>query len=76
MWLKFSKIVKNCQIGLLSKGLVDDDQGVFMMTLLENKEDFQLNYLGKNKWFNIFKSYDQTARQSLFDRVKNFLHLY
>lgn len=76
MWLKFSKIVKNCQIALLSKGLVDDDQGVFMMTLLENKEDFQLNYLGKNKWFNIFKSYDQTARQSLFDRVKNFLHLY
>lgn len=76
MWLKFSSLVYDCQKKLLLSRIVDDDQGIFMMTLLEDSKNIQLNYLGKNKWFNLFKSFDQTSSLSLFDRIKQYLSLY
>lgn len=75
-WLKFSNLVYDCQKKLLLKGIVDDDQGIFMMALLEDQNFFQLNYLGKDRWFNLFRSFDQTSSLGFTDKIKKFLDLY
>lgn len=75
MWLIFSSLVYECQKKLLLNGMVDDDQGVFMMTLLEDEGNIQLNYLGKNKWFNLFKLFNEASAQSFLVKIKNSLRL-
>ena len=61
-WLKFSNLVYQCQIDLLNQNIVDDDQGVYLMTLLKQPELFEIHYLGEDQWFDTFKLY---ADQSL-----------
>jgi hypothetical protein len=54
------------------KNLVDDDQGVYLLSKLRNPDMIQLNYLGKNNWFGIFKKFRQT--NGLLDKIKLFLN--
>ena len=48
---------ENNQNELLNENIVDDDQGLYMMSLFKNPELFKLNYLGKNNWFSLFEKY-------------------
>lgn len=75
-WLQFSEIVLHCQKKILLDGMVDDDQGVFMMAFLESKENIKLNYLGKNQWFSLFKMFDETTKLNFLDKFKMLLRLY
>lgn len=72
-WLNFSNIVYNCQKKILLDSMVDDDQGVFMMAFLEDKANIKLNYLGKNKWFNLFKLFNEKSKLNIFEKFKTLL---
>lgn len=69
-WNLFFKANLSSQKLLLKNNIVDDDQGVFLMTIIKEKDKF--NYLGKDKWFHLFKKFDETAKVSLKERIKDF----
>ncbi|WP_104490080.1 WlaTC/HtrL family glycosyltransferase [Acinetobacter indicus] len=75
-WLEFSELVFCCQKKILLGGMVDDDQGIFMMAFLESNGNIKLNYLGKNQWFSLFKRFDETTKLSFLDKFKMLLRLY
>jgi protein htrL len=61
-WNEFYKKLRRAQNNLLKENIVDDDQGVYIKIYFENKKMFKLNYLGKGKWFSLFKKYDRTSK--------------
>lgn len=71
-WNLFFKANLSSQKLLLKNNIVDDDQGVFLMTIIKEKDKFKFNYLGKDKWFHLFKKFDETAKVSLKERIKDF----
>lgn len=75
-WLEFSNLVYICQKSLLDELIIDDDQGVYLMCLLKDRELFQLNYLGKNKWFDVFKKFDVCSKLSFGDVLKQIVGRY
>lgn len=75
-WLLLYNLVLSCQNTLLKKNIVDDDQGIYLMCILKNRELFQLNYLGKNKWFDVFKKYDKTSKNNFKFGLKKILGFY
>lgn len=64
--IEFFKCVFTLQKKALSNNFVDDDQFFFTMSYYERPDLIQLNYLGHNKWFSLFKSYSR----------KNLMHFY
>jgi protein YibB len=75
-WIDFSNLVLSCQKKLIADEIIDDDQGVYLMALLEQPDLFKLNYLGKNKWFDVFKKYDQSSKLSCVDQFKKLIGRY
>lgn len=75
-WIDFSNLVLSCQKKLMADEIVDDDQGVYLMALLAQPDLFKLNYLGKNKWFDVFKKYDQNSKLSCVDQFKKLIGRY
>ncbi|STE17282.1 Involved in lipopolysaccharide biosynthesis [Escherichia coli] len=63
-WQAFYKLVRRCQIKTLRNKIVDDDQGIFIMCHYLNPELTKLNYLGKNRWFYLFKMYGKKDLKS------------
>lgn len=64
-WKLFYRHVVATQNFLLKNNVIDDDQGVYLMTKLrhfKNRTDIKLNYLGRNQWFSLFKRYGKTNR--------------
>lgn len=57
-WNKFNKIVFNCQRDFIRNNIIDDDQGVYLTSYFKNKEFVNVNYLGKDNWFGLFKKFD------------------
>ncbi|MEH0873199.1 protein YibB [Pectobacterium cacticida] len=57
-WLEFIKLVFLCQKLTLKNKIVDDDQGIFVMCYHKKPELMKLNFLGKNKWFSVFKKFN------------------
>jgi protein YibB len=60
-WLEFYQLVSECQKTTLERNLVDDDQGVFIMSYYKRPDLFRLNYLGRGKWFDLFKCFRRTV---------------
>ncbi len=71
-WGSFFKENLSNQKFLLNNNIVDDDQGVFLMTTIREKDKFKFNYLGKDKWFHLFKKFDKTSKISLKEKIKDF----
>ena len=71
-WKEFYKLLRNNQNELLKENVIDDDQGLYMMSIFKRPELFKLNYLGKDRWFHLFRKYDKTIKMSLFERIKDF----
>lgn len=76
VWLEFSDLVYSTQKYLINEQIIDDDQGVYLLCLLRRPNLFKLNYLGKNKWFDVFKKYDLKAKLSLLDVLKKLIGRY
>lgn len=58
-WNEFYKLVCHCQNYTLKNNIVDDDQGIFIMCNYYKPELIKLNYLGKNRWFNLFRMFGE-----------------
>lgn len=71
-WKDFLILLYQCQRELLSKNIVDDDQGLYIMCLWKNPDLFQIHYLGKNKWFDLFKKYDNTSKIGIIRKIKDY----
>ncbi len=72
-WRKFYKLLRGIQNDLLKENIIDDDQGLYMMSIFKNPELFKLNYLGKDNWFEVFRKYDQTSKINIFERIRDML---
>lgn len=71
-WKIFFKNTLSTQRALFKENMMDDDQGVYLFSLFNNKNLYELHYLGKEKWFHLFKKFDETAKVSLKERIKDF----
>ena len=57
---------------MLNQHIVDDDQGVYLTTLLKEPELFEIHYLGEDQWFDVFKLFaDQQL--DIIDRIKKWM---
>lgn len=74
-WKEFHRLVYKCQIDLLRKGIVDDDQGIYLYAYYKDKELFKNHVLGKNNWRVIFKVYDEKANLSFKNKIKKFFKI-
>lgn len=72
-WKVFYRLLKRNQNELLMENIVDDDQGLYMMSIFKEPGLFKVNYLGKDNWFGLFKRYDETSKVSIFEKMKNLL---
>ncbi|EBI9001028.1 protein YibB, partial [Salmonella enterica] len=54
-WQEFYRLAWHCQKKVLRENIVDDDQGIFLMCYYYRPDMIKLNYLGKNKWFDLFR---------------------
>ena len=58
---------------MLNNKIVDDDQGVYLQTLLKQPDLFEIHYLGEDQWFDVFKRYHEQTNLNLMNRVKKLL---
>ena len=72
-WKKFYRLLRNNQNELLKENVIDDDQGLYMMSIFKRPELFKLNYLGKDRWFHLFRKYDETAKVSFLNKIKDMI---
>ncbi|MBJ3590929.1 protein YibB [Salmonella enterica subsp. enterica serovar Saintpaul] len=56
-WKELYKLVCHCQMKTLKNNIVDDEQGIFIMCYFFNPKLIKLNYLGKKRWFNLFRMF-------------------
>lgn len=73
-WKEFYTLVCHCQIKTLKSKIVDDDQGIFIMCYHFNPQLIKLNYLGKGRWFNLFKMYGKKDLMTFLYKSKVFLY--
>lgn len=71
-WKTFFKNTLSTQRALFKENMMDDDQGIYLLSLFNNKHLYELHYLGKDKWFHLFKKFDETAKISLKEKIKDF----
>ncbi|HKS34348.1 MAG TPA: protein YibB [Enterobacteriaceae bacterium] len=69
-WSDFYKLVLKCQWFTLKNNVVDDDQGIFIMSKYYCPDLIKLNYMGKNRWFNLFRLFGKNDLKSFLLRVK------
>lgn len=74
-WGKFYQLTCQIQSEFLEKYIVDDDQGITLLSYARNPNLFQLNYLGKDKWFHVFRSFHQKSHFNYLKRIALFLKL-
>lgn len=72
-WKVFYELVCRCQMETLKNNMIDDDQGIFIMCYYYNKKLIKLNFLGKNRWFDLFKVFGENDLITFSRRLKIFL---
>lgn len=74
-WIKFYKVNRKAQRTLLKNNIIDDDQGVYLLCLAQNKDLFTIKYLGKDNWFGVFKKFNQNLLSyKIKNTIKRLLH--
>lgn len=71
-WNEFLHTLFTCQKELLKQNIIDDDQGLNIMCLWKNPDLFQVHYLGRKKWFDLFKKYDDTSKIGMIRKIKDY----
>ncbi|HBO24725.1 MAG TPA: protein YibB [Providencia sp.] len=74
-WIEFYKLVTQIQKKLLLSGIIDDDQGIFLICASKHPDLFKLNYLGYMKWFSVFKLFHQKSKVNYFTRLAILLRI-
>lgn len=71
-WRGFYYKIRNTQRKLFLNNIIDDDQGVMLYTLYDNRDFFKVHYLGRDDWFSIFRKFDKTSKVSILEIVKDY----
>lgn len=69
-WQEFYTLMCRCQKLTLDNNIVDDDQGIFLMCYHFRPDLIKLNYLGKSRWFDLFKRYEKKSLKESLYRLK------
>lgn len=72
-WQIFYQLVCQCQKLTLNNNIVDDDQGIFLMCYHFRPDLIKLNYLGKSRWFDLFKRYEKKSIREFLYQLKLLL---
>ena len=72
-WEKFGKIVFDCQRMFIRNNIIDDDQGIYLMSYFKNKDFIRINHLGKDNWFGLFHKFSIPEKASFFRRLMDKL---
>ncbi|EPL1459995.1 WlaTC/HtrL family glycosyltransferase, partial [Acinetobacter baumannii] len=75
-WLELQRIVYSCQLELLNENIVDDDQGIYLMALLKNRNLIKKHLLGKNQWRTLFLRYDETFKLNIIQKFRKYLGIF
>lgn len=75
-WKRFYPILKKCQDELLEKGIIDDDQGVFLMCRYKHPTLFLVHYVGKQQWRTIFRRYDRYSKLTFIQKIRKLFGLW
>lgn len=67
-WARFNQVIFNTQKNFIKNNIIDDDQGVYLISYFKNRDLIQVNYLGKDNWFGLFKKFSN-KKTSLFRRI-------
>ncbi|WP_283669839.1 WlaTC/HtrL family glycosyltransferase, partial [Escherichia coli] len=57
----------------LNNNIVDDDQGIFVMCYYKRPDLFNLNYLGRGKWFDLFRCFRSNTLGAKMQALRIFL---
>ncbi|EPB0514623.1 protein YibB [Salmonella enterica subsp. enterica] len=69
-WQEFYRLVWHCQKKVLRENIVDDDQGIFLMCYYFRPDMIKLHYLGKNKWFDLFRCKGKRTIRTFSHRMR------
>lgn len=72
-WKEFYALVVRSQRITLSENIVDDDQGIFVMCYYQRPDLFRINYLGRRKWFDLFRCFRKTKLGSKLQELRIYL---
>lgn len=72
-WKEFYKLVLESQKITLNNNIVDDDQGIFVMCYYKRPDLFNLNYLGRGKWFDLFRCFRSNTLGAKMQALRIFL---
>lgn len=72
-WQEFYPLVTKSQKLTLDNNIVDDDQGIFVLCYYLKPELFALNYLGRGKWFDLFRCYSKSLAHGKLQALRIFL---
>lgn len=75
-WIELQKVVYQCQMELLNKNIVDDDQGIYLMSYFKQPDLIKLHNLGKNQWRTLFIKYDKTSKLNFMQKIKKYFNYY
>lgn len=74
-WIEFYRLVFQTQKKLIQSGLIDDDQGVFLICASQKPSLFKLNYLGHMEWFKVFKLFNKGSKINYLTRLGILLRI-
>ncbi|ETT08246.1 protein YibB [Providencia alcalifaciens] len=74
-WARLYKLTLNVQHDLLSSGIIDDDQGVFLVCANKKPDLVKIHFLGYMKWFSMFKLFNKNSKINYFERLAIQLRL-
>ncbi|MDY0822830.1 WlaTC/HtrL family glycosyltransferase [Providencia rettgeri] len=74
-WPEFYKLVSKTQKDFIKSGIIDDDQGVFLTCASQNTHLFQLNFLGRMKWFRTFRLFHKGSKINYLTRLGILLRI-
>ncbi|EAY7918289.1 hypothetical protein AIQ33_25060, partial [Salmonella enterica] len=69
-WQEFYRLVWHCQKKVLRDNIVDDDQRIFLMCYYYRPDMIKLNYLGKNRWFDLFRCKGEKTIRTFSHKMK------
>lgn len=72
-WLEMAALVFECQRKTLQYNIVDDDQGIFLMCFYKRPDLIKLNYLGRGKWFDLFRCYRRSKWGSRLHALRRLI---
>ena len=74
-WTQLYHLATEVQKNFLSSGIIDDDQGIFLICASKEPKLVKLHYLGYMEWFNVFRLFHESSKVNYLMRLAILLRL-